>query len=274
LSEKTLTISSAYLLVFHGSRDYRAKLAFNQLTQLVIQQLQTNVILTQRNYLEQKLFNLEKKNIINNNSKKRVLLVSSATLELDTLPLHQTIAQFAQEAIKIGCQHLEILPLFLLPGIHVQRDLPAEIARAKSLIKKEEIVIKLHSHLGESPGLCYLLEKKFSELPGDGRILLAHGSRRVAANQACAALAARLSAKLAYCQGSPSLREQIETMIEKGNRKIAILPYLLFPGKLGEAIFTQVQQLRQNFSSVEFIIGEPIGATKELAKLVLEEIAS
>jgi sirohydrochlorin ferrochelatase len=264
-------LSSAYLLIFHGSRSPKTKLALRQLTQLVSEQLETNVILTQRNYLEQESFNSKKGNNIGNFSQKRSPLVGCTTLELAPLPLHQSIVQFAQQASTIGYQSLEILPLFLLPGIHVQGDLPEEIAQAKIAIGKQ-IFIKLHSYIGERSGMLQLLKQQFANLAGDGRILLAHGSRRQAANKACEELAVKLSAQAAYWKGNPSLREQVEMMIEAGQQKIAILPYFLFPGKLTAEISAQVQQLRQTFNSVEFILGEPLGATKELAQLVLEGI--
>lgn len=263
LFEKVLILCSAYLLVSHGSRDSRARLALWQLTQLVRWQLKTNVILTQGNCLEQQLHNLPR---------EKCPLVSSASLELTTLPLHEQIAQFARQASQAGCQQIQILPLFLLPGVHVREDLPTEVAKAQQVLGTT-VTLQLRPYLGSRVGMLELLREQFAQMPSDGRILLTHGSRRQGSNQLSEALAARLKAIPAYWSVFPSLAEQVEILVGSGKYKIAILPYFLFSGKITEAIATQVQQLQQTFSTVELILGQPLGPTKELAKLVLEEVA-
>lgn len=270
--EKVLTSCSAYLLVSHGSRNQRAQLALWQLTQLVRWQLKTNVILTQGNYLEQQLPNLPREKTVATVNQEQCPLVSSACLELTTLPLHEQITQFARGANRAGCQQIEILPLFLLSGVHVREDIPAEVAKAQKILGTT-INLQLCSYLGSRAGMLKLLSEQFAQMPSDGRILLTHGSRRQGSNQLSEVLATRLKAIPAYWSVFPSLAEQVETLLRSGKHKIAILPYFLFSGKITEAIATQVQQLQQTFSTVELILGQPLGPTKELAKLILEEIA-
>jgi sirohydrochlorin ferrochelatase len=270
--EKVLTSRSAYLLVSHGSRDKRAQLALWQLTQLVCCELKTNVILTQGNYLAQQLHNLPREKTVATVNHERCSLVSSACLELTALPLHEQITQFAREATRAGCQQIQILPLFLLPGVHVREDIPTEVAKAQKILGTT-INLQLDSYLGSRAGMLKFLSEQFAQMPSDGRILLAHGSRRPGSNQLSNVLAARLKALPAYWSIFPSLAEQVETLLRSGKHRIAILPYFLFSGKITEAIATQVQQLQQTFSTVELILGQPLGPTKELAKLILEEIA-
>ncbi len=267
-----MTSRSAYLLVSHGSRDKRAQLALWQLTQLVRWQLKTNVILTQRNYLKQQLHNLPREKTIAIVKQEQCPLVSSACLELTALALHEQIIQFARLACRGSCQQIQILPLFLLPGFHVREDIPAEVAIAQKILGKT-IDLQLGSYLGSRAGMLKLLREQFAQMPSDGRILLAHGSRLPGSNQLSEILAARLKALPAYWSSLPSLAEQVETLLRSGKQRIAILPYFLFSGKITEAIATQVQQLQQTFSTVELILGQPLGPTKELAKLILEEIA-
>lgn len=266
-----MTSYSAYLLVSHGSRDRRAQLALWQLTQLVCWQLKTNVILTQRNYLEQQLHNLPRKKMVATVNHEQSPLVGSACLELTTLSLHEQITHFAREATRAGCQHIQILPLFLSPGVHVREDIPAEVTKAQKILGTT-IKLQLGSYLGSRVGMLGLLSEQFSQIPSDGRILLAHGSRMPGGNQLSEVLAVRLQAIPAYWSVFPSLTEQVETLFRSGKHRIAILPYFLFSGKITAAIATQVQQLQQTFSTVELKLGQPLGPTKELAKLVLEEV--
>ncbi|MBE9168908.1 sirohydrochlorin chelatase [Pleurocapsales cyanobacterium LEGE 06147] len=267
-----MTSYSAYLLVSHGSRDSRARLALWQLTQLVRWQLKTNVILTQGNYIEQQLHNLPNKKTVTTVNQERCPLVSSACLELTTVPLHEQITQFARQANRANCQQIQIFPLFLLPGAHVREDIPAEVAKAQQVLGAT-VNLQLRPYLGSRVGMLELLREQFAQMPSDGRILLAHGSRIPGSNQISEVLAAQLKAIPAYWSVFPSLAEQIETLLGAGKHKIAILPYFLFSGKITEAIATRVQQLQQTFSTVELILGHPLGPTKELAKLVLEEVA-
>lgn len=267
-----MTSCSAYLLVSHGSRDNRAKLALWQLTQLVRWQLKTNVILTQENYLEQQLHNLAREKTVATISQAQWPIVSSACLELTTLALHEQIIQFSREVTRAGCQQIEILPLFLLSGVHVREDIPAEIFKAQQVLGAT-VNLQLRPYLGSRVGMLELLSQQFAQMPSDGRILLVHGSRMPGSNQLTEVLAAQLKAIPAYWSVFPSLAEQVETLLRSGQNKIAILPYFLFSGKITEAIATQVQQLQQTFSKVELILGQPLGPTKELAKLILEEVA-
>ncbi|NEP61366.1 MAG: sirohydrochlorin chelatase, partial [Symploca sp. SIO2G7] len=67
--------------------------------------------------------------VVNQN---RYPLVGTATLELAPSPLHEQIQQFANLALRVGCQEVQLLPLFLLPGVHVMEDIPAEAAQAQA----------------------------------------------------------------------------------------------------------------------------------------------
>jgi sirohydrochlorin cobaltochelatase len=266
-----LTSCSAYLLVSHGSCDKRSQVALWQLTQLVRRQLKANAILTQENYLEQQLHDVPRERLVATVNQQQYPLVSSACLELTLLPLHEQITRFAQQATQAGYQQIQILPLFLLPGVHVQEDIPAEVAKANQLLDTS-VNLQLRPYLGSSVGILELLKEQFSQISSDGRILLTHGSRRPGSNQLIEVLAAKLGAVPAYWSTIPSLVEQIEILACSGKQKIAILPYFLFSGKITEAIATRVQQLQQ-ISTVQLILGQPLGPTPKLARLILEEVA-
>jgi hypothetical protein len=56
-----------------------------------------------------------------------------------------------------------------------------------------------------------------------------------------------------------------------GCRKIGILPYFLFPGGITDAIAQSIINWQGKFAGVEFILGEPIAANPELAKMLGQE---
>lgn len=270
LSKKLPTLSSACLLVFHGSRDPQSQTAGSNLVNLLIEQILAKNIVTQKNYLTQDASILKSPLAATLDSLKTPIL-DTAALELGTLSLHESIVGFSEKVAKNKGKKLKILPLFLSNGVHVTEDIPREIARAKTLINRE-ITIELSPYLGKYSGMVELLNSRFTKLGGEGRILVAHGSSWSTVSQDCQWLAAQLNAQIAYWSVAPSLREQVVAQIAAGKRKIAIVPYFLFPGRITKAIASEVEQLRLIFPGVELMLAQPLGATPELAKLIVEGI--
>jgi sirohydrochlorin cobaltochelatase len=244
-------LQSAYLLITHGSRDPRPQHALEQLAALVTQDLSLRFP-----------------------SPKLAPLVGTAVLELAALTLHEQIQQFAETAIAVGYPKITLLPLFLLPGVHVMEDIPAEVAIAQAKIQAQiqEISLELAPHLGSYPELAAVLSQSASQLIASDRILMAHGSRRSGANQPIEAIAAALQALPAYWSVSPGLPEQISQLVAQGCTRIAILPYFLFAGGITDAIAQQVSQLAQQFPQTRLELGNPIGTTPALAQLIVDRL--
>ncbi len=268
LSEKLLALFPAYLLVFHGSRDSQSQIAVSRLAKLLSEEILAKHIVTQRKYLRQDTQDLKSTPAAALNWLKTPIL-DTAALELTAKSLHESIIEFSQKAAKNQCRKIKILPLFLSNGVHVAEDLPREIAQAKTLIN-DEITIELSPHLGKYSGMVQLLNSKFQQLTGEARILMAHGSRLPRVDRDCQSLAAQLDASIAFWSGSPSLKEQVIAQVKAGKRQIAIVPYFLFPGRITKAIAEDVEQLRLIFPDVKLRLAQPLGATPELAKLIVE----
>jgi len=206
-----------------------------------------------------------------------VPLVGTAVLELHPLPLHQQIQQFAEQAIAAGHDRLVTVPLFLLPGVHVLEDLPAEMAIAQTLLPSS---FKLDScpYLGSYSPLQAQLKNLLSiqGLSGgsDSRILLSHGSRRPGGNAPVEAIATELSAIPAYWSTSPKLDEQVSALVKQGCEQIEILPYFLFEGKITDAIAQGVEDLAPQFPNAALHLAKPLGATPPLASLIAGLIQS
>lgn len=280
-----MDFSSAYLLVSHGSRDPRPQIALEHLAQSVANRLlkqQGRQASNAREWATRKMYAaVEAPPAIEagtteqyGGSSRWMPLVGTAVLELAPLPLHEQIRQFAEQAIVAGYETVKIVPLFLLAGVHVMEDIPAEIAIARQALN-HAIKFDLRPHLGSHPNLWKLLINPvdaFAAAPQTGKILIAHGSRRPDSHQLVEAIAARLGAVPAYWSVAPSLEDQVTVLVKHGHQQIAILPYFLFEGGITDAIRQTVEQLNQRFPYARLHLSQPLGATPELADCVLDLI--
>ena len=275
-------LSSGYFLVFHGSRDRRGQLILSKLIYILNRELADRLILTQGKYSQQDSLYI-KNNISNYTgncfssnvqrvdclSKMEIPSIGTGSLELTIIPLHKKIEKYAGFIQKFGYTHLKILPLFLTPGVHVCEDIPTEISLVKGLLA-EEMTIELLPYLGSYPQTLTILNKQFTPVENDGKILLAHGTRYPQGNIWLQNLANQLNARIAYYSVVGSLQAQIENLISKQTQKIKIIPYFLFPGRITDAISTEVNKLQQVFPKTKLILGKPLGETGELANLIVE----
>jgi sirohydrochlorin cobaltochelatase len=262
-------MSSAYLLVSHGSRDPRPQVALERLAQLL------------QGSRERELRKLrELRELRENNCSPLTTLIGTACLELSPMPLHQQIAEFSDRALACGHWQVQLVPLFLLPGVHVMEDIPAEVELGRQALAAK-VKLELRPHLGSHAGLVQLLQKQLNRTEAEQTILLAHGSRRAGSRHPVEAIARQLGAVTAYWSVAPSLGERVQelAMVAKqtafgsvGRRRIAIVPYFLFAGGITDAIAEVVEQLQSQFPAIELCLTEPLGATQELADVIWDLI--
>jgi sirohydrochlorin ferrochelatase len=205
-------------------------------------------------------------------------LVGTAALELAYAPLHEQIREFASVALSAGCNQLQLLPLFLLPGVHVTEDIPAEVALAQESLG-QAVVMNLRPHLGAHPGLRRMLASQLATVDADAKILLSHGTRRPGGNESVEAVAEYLGAVAAYWSVSPTLEEQLLDLASAGHKQIAILPYFLFSGGITDAIAKRcreaqiaqsVSTLQERFPKLKLSLCAPIGVSSQLADLIVD----
>ncbi|MEM8672685.1 MAG: CbiX/SirB N-terminal domain-containing protein [Cyanobacteria bacterium P01_G01_bin.67] len=262
--------SAAYLLVFHGSRDCRTQAAASELKRLLSIKCQSINMLAQGNHLEANPSSSKLHGAVNSNSKP-FPLIEIAALELTSIPLSESLINFARKARQQGIKQIKVVPLFLTSGVHVQQDIPAEVSVATNQIDCQ-LTIKLSPYLGKYSGIVPLLSRQFAQLPAKSRILITHGTRLPVGAIYYQNLAAQLDADLAYWSTTPWFTDKIKMQIASGIKKIALMPYFLFPGKITAAIAQEVADLQQEYPQVELFLGEPLGATAALAELIAEEI--
>ena len=206
--------SPAYLLVTHGSRNPKSHAS----TQTFLQTLKPRLPKAQ---------------------------IFHAQLEGTDQPLHQQILALTQQSRTQGTDRLHILPLFLIPGVHIMEDLPHEVALAQQSILLTDPTFKLSTlaylgqHLQHHPHL-------FPSSPHP-RLLLTHGSKRPDSLHLIQTLAQTLNATPAYWSIEPSLSTQLQTLTQQGHQQIQILLHFLFPGTITDKLHTIIQtHLQQN----------------------------
>lgn len=255
-----LSSSSAYLLVSHGSRDPRPGVAIAQLRELVQQRLD-------RAESPLVLAGVGDGESASPRRRREGALVDTSVLECGATPLHEQIVRFAAAGLSQGIRRIQIVPLFLLPGVHVKEDLPEQMAIAQQHLGAS-VELTLCPFLGSQVGLQRLLADRLTAQPA-AHILLSHGSRRSQGNAPVEALAQQLGAVAAYWSVAPSLEMQVQTLLTRGERRIAIFPYFMFPGAIGDAIAQQVAQLAQQWPSLQLMLLSPLAADQALAQLVV-----
>lgn len=210
---------------------------------------------------------------------KSPILVATAQLELAAKPLHVQISDFARNCSD-EIERVVILPLFLIPGVHVMDDIPTEIALAAREIG-DKVKLIVTPFLGADPDFANLFARNRSCLPSQS-IILSHGSRRAGGNEIVERLADRLDLTAAYWSVPPSLpdslqerlRQRVAAAIATGATEVGILPYFLFAGGITDAIGESIAQLRQQYPQVRLTLGEPIGNSPELVTTIAKILGS
>jgi sirohydrochlorin ferrochelatase len=162
-----------------------------------------------------------------------------------------------------------VLPLFLLSGVHVMSDIPAELAIAQQTLAPM-VSLRRTSHLGSHPGLARLVAERMAAIPVETWVLLAHGSRRPGANEAIAAFAHRLGATAAYWAAGSTLEEALRTLKSLGIKTVGIFPHFLFAGGITEAIAQTVNRLALQFPTMSLHLSTPLDVSPDLADLLVD----
>jgi sirohydrochlorin cobaltochelatase len=229
---------TAYLLISHGSRDPRPEIAMQQLASLLCEKLQNQV--------------------------------GTAYLELQPEPLHLQIIEFSKKILAASPSkpiRIKILPLFLLPGVHVMEDIPAEVNLAQQILGGNAF-IELKPYLGSNAGMTNLLAKRKTAVAAQKYILLAHGSSRPGFGKAMDRLVFNLDVITAYWAVPPTLDSQVAKLVAAGYKEIAIIPYFLFAGGITDAIASVTEKLQLQFPGVCLQLTQPLGANPELVDLI------
>ncbi|MEB3189388.1 MAG: sirohydrochlorin chelatase [Snowella sp.] len=261
-----MSFPPAYLLVAHGSSDPRPQIALERLAYLVSDQLRESC--RQRSVLPERVeYRGDTSGRIALLSPPSTSIVRTAILECHPLPLHGQIIEIAEDLLTQGYKILKILPLFLLPGVHVQEDLPREVALAQGQLGNR-MGLEIAPYLGSLAAFVELIRQQCEFSETTARILVAHGSRRPGGNSSVQALARICEAEVAYSSITPHLASVVEQVNLRKPTTIQVIPYLLFTGGLSDAIAAEVKTLQKQYPTVQFSLAHPLGTNPTLASII------
>ncbi|MEM7796109.1 MAG: CbiX/SirB N-terminal domain-containing protein [Cyanobacteria bacterium P01_C01_bin.118] len=301
--------SIAYLLISHGSRDPRHQTSLNRLAQLVRERLNPSLVDpwspqslpslasedravgltvlgshrlgTSRKASKDGLHEmavLTAEPPVNGASapvqlpRERVI-VGTAVLDFALLPLHEQICEFGRRLSSAGVERLRLIPLFLLRGKHVMEDIPHEVSLARRQLQGV-IDLEIEEPIGSGQNMPRLITSRFSHSPGRGRLLIAHGSRRPKGNRAVDILAKSLGTEVAYWTVDSDIENQTIQLMQQGCSSLTIFPYFLFAGSITDEIAHLTEELAERFPRTKFRLLPPLGATADVANLVVSSFAS
>lgn len=301
--------STAYLLISHGSRDPRHQVAMNRLAQLVRERLNASlpnpwavnslaaVMAEDKSLLPVKQRNNrdrqrpDRKGVMGTvmmvepmsksgisatryrSTQTNRCIVGSAVLEFGPLPLHKQIVEFGRRLSSAGVQRLQLVPLFLLRGRHVMDDIPEEVELARrELGGRIEIIVG--EHIGGHDAMFDLIANRLSPTPGKGRLLVAHGSRRAKGNRPVNKLAKSLGTSVAYWTNESDIENQTIQLMQQGCTTLTVFPYFLFAGGITDAVAHLMEELAERFPRTKFRLLPPLGATADMADLVVSVLGN
>lgn len=177
-----------------------------------------------------------------------------------------------ESAVQQGARKITVVPVFLLPGVHANQDVPELIERARKL--NPEISFFYGEPLGCDERMVAILSDRlvrggFSGTDGEAVLLVGHGSREPAAAVEFEKLAATLRLKLqkevptAFITTPPYYENAVSELLASGVQKIYLLPFLLFSGGFTRKMENNLEPIAKQVQMCE-----PIGFDEKLIPLL------
>ncbi|MDX6314894.1 MAG: sirohydrochlorin cobaltochelatase [Streptomyces sp.] len=206
------------------------------------------------------------------------LPVGGGFIELSPPPLADAVA----ELVEGGARRFAAVPLVLVSAGHAKGDIPAALAREEQ--RHPGTSYAYGRPLGPHPGLLAVLERRLDEVVGlaereDTTVLLVgRGSTDPDANAEVCKVARLLWEGRGYAGvetafvslAAPDVPSGLDRCAKLGAKRIAVLPYFIFPGILPERVRQQAEGWGAAHPEVELRQADVIGPEPELAELVME----
>ncbi|WP_055590344.1 sirohydrochlorin chelatase [Peterkaempfera griseoplana] len=204
--------------------------------------------------------------------------VGGGFIELSPPPLADAVA----ELVAAGVRRFAAVPLVLVSAGHAKGDIPAALAREKE--RHPGISYRYGRPLGPHPALLSVLERRLDEVldradrAATTVLLVGRGSTDPDANSEVHKAARLLwegrglaGVETAFVSlADPDVAAGLERCRRLGAGRIVVLPYFLFTGVLPDRVERQAAEWAAAHPAVEVRCAGVMGATEELAELVLE----
>ncbi|WP_377268849.1 sirohydrochlorin chelatase [Peterkaempfera sp. SMS 1(5)a] len=204
--------------------------------------------------------------------------VGGGFIELSPPPLADAVA----ELVAAGVRRFAAVPLVLVSAGHAKGDIPAALAREKE--RHPGISYRYGRPLGPHPALLTVLERRLDEVldradrAATTVLLVGRGSTDPDANSEVHKAARLLwegrglaGVETAFVSlADPDVAAGLERCRRLGAERIVVLPYFLFTGVLPDRVERQAAEWAAAHPDLQVRCAGVMGATEELAELVLE----
>lgn len=195
--------------------------------------------------------------------------------------VNPTILEGISNCVQKGATTIRIAPILLLEAQHAKVDIPKEIKKAKKLYPNVQFTI------GKPFGLHELLiDEIFNKIKDshfpifyDAEVcFIARGSSDVSVVKDMEKIVYRFKEKyqfsnVSYCflyGVGPSFDTKINEFLLQKQKKVYIVPYLLFSGLLKNGIQSKINELQTDHST--FVLCESLGYGENVRQVLIERI--
>ncbi|MFK9092041.1 sirohydrochlorin chelatase [Bacillus salipaludis] len=202
---------------------------------------------------------------------QNVMQQSSATIQTFAFLEHAepSVAQAIETCIDQGANEITVVPVFLLPGIHADLDIPAELERFP------DVIFHYGRPLGVNDIMVEILADRlaaagFGGLEDEAVLLVVHGSKvpeaAVEFEKLALSLAEKIGSKVhrAFVTTPVFYHEMVRKLV---GQKIFILPHFLFSGG-----YTVKMKRELDVVGGDVNFCEPVGFDEKLIPLIEKRV--
>jgi sirohydrochlorin cobaltochelatase len=207
--------------------------------------------------------------------------VAGGFLELAPPPLSDAVG----ELVAAGHRRISVVPLVLVAAGHAKGDVPAALERERR--RHPGVSFGYGRPLGPHPSLLATMDVRVDavldhDLRADTTILVVgRGTTDPDANAELAKVARLLAEGRGFADveygfislAEPGVPAALERCRRLGARRIVVVPYFLFAGVLPDRVVEQARTFATDHPDIDVRCAGLLGATTELAALVLERYA-
>lgn len=181
-----------------------------------------------------------------------------------------SISQAIETCIKQGASVITVVPVFLLPGVHANIDIPVEFEHYP------DVVFHYRRPLGVDDIMVEILADRLAAVGFGGQwdetvLLVGHGSRVPEASVEFENLAIGLAEKMGSKVHTAFVTTPVfyhDVAAKLAGKKIYILPHFLFSGGYTVKMKTELDK-----SGGDIIFCEPVGFAEKLIPLIEKRVA-
>ncbi|GGM25987.1 cobalamin biosynthesis protein CbiX [Paraliobacillus quinghaiensis] len=196
-------------------------------------------------------------------------LVDMQIQQVAFLEADPNIKEGIAQCVKKGATEIILMPVFLLPGVHVIKDIPEQVHSAQ--LTYPDVTIHIGEPLAASSQLITdtadrIFNKKIETKEKQAVLLVSHGSRYKEASETFQLFTEQLQKELkdisvydSYLKTSePSFKAKLEELVKTDYQVIYVVPHFFSINSFPEKIEQTVTAFQQMFNENSIVCIDPI----------------